>query len=298
VEDADIVAVAERVLGPRFPIKAGAHRLSCRGFRSEGHVLTAELALEAPDPGGEGTIPLVANAAARGEEGLEGLAAFLEGWASAVSTVLRAAAAADPELCPAIRAYDLAFPDPFGARDMESATTAADFEERLLAPGRIGDFLVPASAPLRAFLTRFDAATRAVFPIRNGRVELRLAEPGSNPSPISGEKYGSAEGPVVEATPDGVTVNIQLVTFDGTEMRDMKQQRVVFVTLRGAATQPERAIACLRGWAATLPRFFEKIQDDVDTMMPHDLVHSNALDLVKPITEHDFRQVFERRWKL
>lgn len=295
MEDADIVALAERVLGPRFPIKSGAHRLSCRGFRSEGRVLTAELSLEAPNPGGEGTVSLVANADAHGEAGLT---AFLEGWFAAVFSVLRAAAAADPELCPAVRVYDLAFPDPFGARDMKSATTAAEFEERLLAPGRIGDFLVPASAPLRAFLTRFETAARAAFPIRSGNVELRLAAPGRNASPVSTDPYGSMDGPVVEANRNGIALNVELVISDKGGIRDLKQQRVVFVTLWAAATQPERAIAYLQGWAATLPRLFEKMKDEVDTLMPHDLVHPDALELLKPITEHDFRQVFERRWKL
>lgn len=286
MNDADIVAIAQRVL--ERPLEG----LAVSELRCESGELSARVDLR----GQPEDTTILSAAGLRGEDGLT---AFLGAWAGGLQTVVASMAACDEAVRPSPMFYDLVFRDAFSHPDLKKKSAPADFEKWLLAPGRLGKFLRLPPEPLRAFLARVDETAHAVFPARHGLVQLRLAAPGKSIAVVSNEPYGSLDGPVVEAHRNGIGICVELAVFDAPgELRDLKQQRVVFVSHWGAATHPDRAIASLKGWAAVLPRFFARLGEDVETLMPHDLFDAEVLELARPITEHDFRAVFERRWKL
>lgn len=296
MNDADIAATAERILAAALPIDAAPYRLELRSVRCANGFLDGSFGFTVPEgPALEGDVSLLANAGSRGEDGLT---AWLGAWCAAVRTVLASAAACDPVLRPVIHLYRLTVHDPFATPLLAKKATRDAYEKALLGPEGFGEHLRADPATLRAFLERFAAAATEVFPIRHEEVELRLAESGKDPSPVSGEPYGSMDGPAIEANRQGIGMLLELAIYEGKprQLRDLKQQRVTFASHHSVVAHPDRVIAFLRGWAATLPRLFAKTE--METMMPHDLVDAEVLEMVRPVTAHDFARALERRWRL
>ena len=93
----------------------------------------------------------------------------------------------------------------------------------------------------------------------------------------------------------GVRVRLQLTISEAGQIRDIKEQDCVLVD-RGDLS-PARVEAFVAGWREALQRLFEQRTSDLETLMPHDLLE-DALELARPQTKDDFRDVMLRRWKL
>ena len=291
MDDLGILATAQRVLAPRFPIEAGPYRLVLTGpFTSDHFLLAAPLSLEkpgdgsdTPQPAGEGSIALAEEANARGEDGL---AAFLEGWAAALHRVFAACAACETAMRPTFYLPDLGCRRVFQDRPARDAKTAADYEAAVLHPSLLGRLLRPSREALPGLILRFLGALRATLPAKGKDVELRLADvPATQAAEI--------------LFPDGLAFALELATYDGGGLRDLKQQSVVLVPWWAAVSQPDRAEEYLRGWARALKvRFQRTSRYSVETLMPHDFAADDALELEKPVSAADFEYALLKRWKV
>jgi hypothetical protein len=171
--------------------------------------------------------------------------------------------------------------------------TLESCEAVLLESSALRGILAPEPEVLEAALARLDAwleehATLASAP---GFELCHVRNP-------SGEPRGMRSPLGVEVHRHGLLVTVHMITYepDG-NVRDIKEQQL-FLVPAAALGDPDRLIAFLEGWTATLPRAIGTHFPEVDLLMPHDLFDIRVLGLKTPRTAEDFAVAFARRWKL
>lgn len=94
----------------------------------------------------------------------------------------------------------------------------------------------------------------------------------------------------------GAFVTLRLVVWDseGGPIRDIKEQECLLFERGDLA--PERVRAFVAAWREALEEKLQAVGFDVDTMMPHDLVPSGVLELVRPQTKAEFLTVLRKRY--
>jgi hypothetical protein len=173
--------------------------------------------------------------------------------------------------------------------------TAEACEAVMLASRDLRGLLAPPAAALDAAVLALDAWLGA----RAAIVKLPAFELCSVPDASwSDPARTSSQG--VEATRAGLRVTLRMITRDDDDgqIRDIKEQQVLLVPA-AMLSDIARVIACLDGWAATLPRaIIERLGKEVETMMPFDFFDGSVLELKTPRSAEDFAAAFARRWKL
>ncbi len=120
----------------------------------------------------------------------------------------------------------------------------------------------------------------AQLPLGSGRFQLA---PGASPD----------EGLVFENEQGGLSAVIRLIVWDddgeSRSVRDVREQHVVLVPA-ALRDEPERVRTFVGAWAALMPEVLERLGDEAQLMMPHELVDFSALKLARAETADDFRR--------
>jgi hypothetical protein len=224
---------------------------------------------------------------------MERVLAYLQGWASAVRRVLSATLETSPH---GILLFRLAMPV---VLDLTRGKSAERFERALLAPTRLGRYILPDPSLLsQEAVNRVYATLNEVLPASSGRFTLRMAEP-LEPVSSTLPSNGSLRG-----VPEGLRLSLELVALDrpGGAPRDIKQQDVFLIPIE-ALRDPARIDACLRGWGEALCRLFATSDPEaLECLMPYDLIIERALQRPRLTTLEEFRDAllagWNRRWAL
>ena len=122
-----------------------------------------------------------------------------------------------------------------------------------------------------------------LLPVRGGAVALEAAP------------QGGEEGCVIEDARGGLAVVFRLVVYELNDdgeidrIRDIKEQQI-FVVGAEHRDEPGRVRAFVEAWASIMPEVLGRLGDEVDTLMPHDLVNFSPLALARATTSDDFRR--------
>lgn len=110
----------------------------------------------------------------------------------------------------------------------------------------------------------------AVFPIASELTRLELVE--------------------VHERDGGISLTVRLIVMEPGEpptIRDIKEQEVF--ALAAKHREDPRLAACVEGWALALKHVFDQGVDEIEALMPHDLVLiGGMLQLKRPRTAEDF----------
>lgn len=224
---------------------------------------------------------------------MERVAAYLRGWIAAVRRVLDATVETSPH---GVLLFRLAMP---GVLDSTRGKSAERFERALLAPTRLGRYILPDPSLLsQEAVNQVHATLTEVLPASSGRFLLRMTEPIDPVSSLLPSCGGLC------GVPEGLRLSLELVTLDrpGGAPRDVKQQDVFMVPLE-ALKNPARVDACLRGWGDALHKLFETSDPEaLECLMPYDLIVERALARPRITTREEFREAllagWNRRWTL
>ncbi len=134
-------------------------------------------------------------------------------------------------------------------------------------------------ASLAALSSKLDA----IFPISEDVVSLEWLGPES-----------------VQKRDGAVWVVVRLVVWERNgedlSIRDVKEQEVSL--LPGSALDSPRLQAFLEGWAMAVHAVFRDNAAAVETLMPHDLIRPEVLELARPVTPEDFAMAFTAKSRL
>src|SRR5262249_19192709 len=153
---------------------------------------------------------------------MERVEGYLRGWIAAVRRVLDATVETSPH---GVLLFRLAIP---GVLDYTRGKSPERFERALLAPTRLGRYILPDPSLLsQEAVNRVHAALTEALPVSSGRFLLRMAEPLDPVSTLL-PSCGSLSG-----VPEGLRLSLELIALDrpGGTPRDIKQQDVFLVPL-------------------------------------------------------------------
>lgn len=124
------------------------------------------------------------------------------------------------------------------------------------------------------------------FPIGDGLVSLEVAEP-----------WGSAVD-----DPERTTVTVRLIVLepDGRSVRDIKEQELYCGSpaLYEDSTRVDEMLYAQQQVLGQLLRDLSGKRDVVDTLMPHDLLFTDVMTLVRARTREDFAQALRAKSRL
>jgi hypothetical protein len=287
-------------LGSELPLREGPYTLELLGTACDGVHLTATLRLTAPprpeDPPYEPPSPHVrelalldvSHAADRVRAG-----AFVRAWAASVRRALHDLTTSPLPDPPWFGPLDLGNPAALaGTLHDTTLVTHDDFLRAFAArkhPGRF--FALPISVAEAALDLVHEVVTEQPPFLETDRVLLRALTTPWNDDPPPGPSRGG-----VRVHYGGVVAAFELSVLTEGTIRDSKQQELELVTSEHLDDLP-RVEAYLRAWRDVLPEHASLFTvDDLELIMPHDLVLPEVLSLKRARRREDFQRAFAKRW--
>jgi hypothetical protein len=212
-------------------------------------------------------------------------ATYLRGWASAVSTLFRDGISDDAST------YSLGRIDQASRlllKPKKLLRSEAEVSAILLGPRAFGRYLPPPrtrTADGRLALDVVNDVLRELLPIGPALATIQEGPP-----------FSAGESQARESV-DGVAVVLRLVVRDDGGIRDIKEQEVHLVPA-AAFADPEHIEPYLRAWAAVLGEVLDNTAIEIETLMPHDFVHSAVFELKKAKTQDQLATAFRSKSRL
>jgi hypothetical protein len=219
--------------------------------------------------------------------------AFVRAWARSLRRTLReltASALPDP---PWFGPMDLGNPVALAATQHDATlATLDDFLTAFAARKHFGRFAAIPPARAAAALTLVHDLITATPPfLQTDRILLRALTTPWNDDPPPGPSRGG-----VRVRYEGVVAAFELSVVAGGTPRDSKQQELELVPAEHL-DDLDRVDAYLRAWRDVLPEHTALFTvDDLELVMPHDLVNPAVLTLKRARRREDFHRAFAKRW--
>ncbi|MFO0606161.1 MAG: hypothetical protein U0324_23505 [Polyangiales bacterium] len=287
-------------LRAELPLTEGPYALALTGTSCDGAHVAASLRLTSPprpeDPPYEPPPPHarelalldVAHAANRARAG-----AFVRAWAASVRRALHDLTTSPLPDPPWFGPMDLGNPAALAATLHDAAlVTYEDFLGAFAARKHLGRFFaLTADVAGAALALVHEVVTERPPFVETDRILLRALTTPWNDDPPPGPSRGG-----VRVRYGGVVAAFELSVLAGGTARDSKQQELELVGAEHLDDLP-RVEAYLRAWRDVLPEHASLFTvDDLELVMPHDLVLPDVLSLKRARRREDFLRAFAKRW--